>query len=291
MRREGKLPFRPAVVRSRAFTLIELLVVISIIALLVSILLPSLSRARELARKNTCKLSIRSLQIANLQYEAEWKGFYAPAAPLKNNLGRWFARRETAKPDTTPFDIPEGPLLAYLPGQAVRDCPSFKDFDSGFETGCGGFGYNQTFVGTYIKLDGHTTDGQGNYSINGIDSPMQSGNYAESFVSATQTVAFCDTAFASKIHAPVTGLIEYSFCESPRGAMFGETWNAACVKRPSIHFRHMDKANIVWLDAHVSEEDMSFSNNSCGSAYGYAKPIDYDIGFFGPDDYSLFDLE
>lgn len=290
--RGKKSVFHTEDVQARAFTLIELLVVISIIALLVSILLPSLSRAKELARKEVCKTSIRSLQLANEIYQTEYANRYCPAVPGKNNLGRWFGSRLSAGTDNTnPFDIPDGPLLAYLPGRVVRDCPSFKDFDSGFETGCGGFGYNQTFVGSYIKLNGHTSEGWGNYSIDGIDSPTQSGNLADSFTSPTQTVAFCDTAFASKTHAPAKGIIEYSFCEPPRGAMYGETWNTTYPKRPSIHFRHMGMANIAWLDSHISEEEMTFSNNSSGSAYGYAKPIDYHIGFFGPNDYSLFDLE
>ncbi|MBN1942037.1 MAG: type II secretion system protein [Phycisphaerae bacterium] len=50
--------------RSKGFTLIELLVVIAIIALLVSILLPSINRARELAKRAVCKTRIKGLGTA-----------------------------------------------------------------------------------------------------------------------------------------------------------------------------------------------------------------------------------
>jgi prepilin-type N-terminal cleavage/methylation domain-containing protein/prepilin-type processing-associated H-X9-DG protein len=58
----------------RGFTLVELLVVIGIIALLVSILLPALNKARRAAMDMQCLSNLRQVAQASLIYAHDWKG-------------------------------------------------------------------------------------------------------------------------------------------------------------------------------------------------------------------------
>ena len=58
-------------VNAAGFTLVELLVVISIIALLIAILLPSLRRARESAKQTKCLANIRALASGSLVYATD----------------------------------------------------------------------------------------------------------------------------------------------------------------------------------------------------------------------------
>ncbi len=71
----------------RAFTLIELLVVIAIIALLVSILMPSLQKAKELAKDVVCKSNQKSVAYGVLLYAEEHNDIY----PFNLNKARGFA--------------------------------------------------------------------------------------------------------------------------------------------------------------------------------------------------------
>jgi len=64
--------------RTAGFTLIELLVVVAIIALLVTILMPSLNQAKELARRAVCASNLRTYAIAAITFGGEHDG-YLPA--------------------------------------------------------------------------------------------------------------------------------------------------------------------------------------------------------------------
>jgi prepilin-type N-terminal cleavage/methylation domain-containing protein len=66
------VPFRRA--NLSAFTLVELLVVIGIIAVLVSIMLPALSKARDAANKATCLSNLHQISVYLQQYQSRFNG-------------------------------------------------------------------------------------------------------------------------------------------------------------------------------------------------------------------------
>ncbi len=65
---------RDGLMKRQAFTLIELLVVIAVIALLLSILTPSLREAKELARTTVCQSNMKQLGRAGLEFAADNEG-------------------------------------------------------------------------------------------------------------------------------------------------------------------------------------------------------------------------
>ena len=253
--------------RRHGFTLVELLVTAGVVMLLVGILLPGLGRAREQARSTFCQSNIRQLALANGLYAQEFGGVYVPGASgiRQENLHRWHGVRSTTQ---EPFVPSGGPLTAYLgPDGAIQECPTFRPHKPGFETGNGGYGYNNAYVGvqTAMKSNGRV-----------IVISDRAGTVADRIKHPGDTVMFTDSAF-------VNGqLIEYSFAE-PR-------FHPAFASRadPSIHFRHAQHANVAWCDGSVRWE-MRTHTWSSGNYPG--DPDRWGIGWFGEtDDNAWFDL-
>ncbi|MBI1367422.1 MAG: prepilin-type N-terminal cleavage/methylation domain-containing protein [Planctomycetes bacterium] len=64
------------------FTLIELLVVVSIIAMLIAILLPSMAAARETARRVACGSNLHQMHLAHYQWAIDHKGSFVEGQPI-----------------------------------------------------------------------------------------------------------------------------------------------------------------------------------------------------------------
>jgi prepilin-type N-terminal cleavage/methylation domain-containing protein len=121
----------------KGFTLVELLVVIGIIALLISILLPSLSRANDAAKRTKCLAQMRELTSAWTAYSYDNKGWLVD--PFDRPGSGWVTSGNSA------LNISQGVLFPYCPHKAVDHCPadysdhvrsySINDYFRGYEGG------------------------------------------------------------------------------------------------------------------------------------------------------------
>lgn len=233
-------------IMKRGFTLIELLVVVAIIGMIISILIPVVSAARESGRSTYCSNNLRQLYLANDLYAVDHGSYVAAAPEFYENKRRWHGARESLN---EPFNASKGDLAPYLgSSKKPRRCPSFQGFRSdddsnAFEASAGGYGYNAVGVGSRVYIVGANSSG--------YDTGMSPGMIAD----PARTIMFTDAAFGEPRKDPKY-LIEYSFAE-PCYSVNWKGKESSNKLDPSIHFRHRGKANVVWCDGHVSAERMT----------------------------------
>ncbi len=213
--------------RRCAFTLIELLVVVAIIALLISILLPSLSRAREMARASVCTSNMRQLYLAWMYYADAHDGVTCLGRDysfISVELGykyRFWSGGWTLDDE---YDPQGGFLSPYCKNLEVRACPSWPT--EKHMVGSLGIGYNYQYF----------TDGKGNKGEVWTWTPVKE----DKILRPASTVVFADVARNNK---PNPSEIETTYWIFPPKFDY-----------PSFHGRHSGKGNVAWADGHVAWE-------------------------------------
>jgi prepilin-type processing-associated H-X9-DG protein/prepilin-type N-terminal cleavage/methylation domain-containing protein len=220
--------------RRHAFTLIELLAVIAMVTILAAMLLPALGNGRAKAWRVNCAGNLRQLAFASELYWDENGGNCFKCSYGLTNGGQlwWFGWLGNGPEGKRPLDLSAGVLYPYLKGSPVRLCPSL----------------NYALAQFKLKADG-AVYGYG-YNLY-LAAPSVNANQLRA---PSQTTLFADAAQVNDFQPPA----------SPDNPMLEEwyyvSWATNYSSRsyyPNGHFRHSQRANVVFCDGHTAIEAMA----------------------------------
>ena len=244
--------------KRNAFTLVELLVVIGVIALLIGLLLPALSRARQQGRSTVCMSNLRQMATAAFAYANNHRG--------RLPVSVWYTPGRAQAWDLTTLTLPDG-SKQVLPGllwqgetdMAIQQCPEFTGKSNWVSDPYTGYNYNTSYLGGG-QYEPHPEPAR-------ITRPKD----------PVATAVFGDGEYAAGAN---------KFMRAPRHG--GRDGNSSTRVAGTQGFRHLLGTNVAFIDGHAATLRDRFIGYDVG---GQEREISGERFGFLSEDNTLYDLE
>lgn len=203
----------------------------AVMAILLALLLPALGRGRLSAQRVKCVSNLRQLGLAAQMYWDDNGGRCFRYGGVATNGGQlyWFGWIGAGAEGTRTLDLTQGALYPFLQGRGVEVCPSFN------------------YVSTQYKLK--ATGSSYTYGYN-LYLSAPSGSPSRNISRLTRPGAIALMADAAQVNtwqppaSPAHPLLE-EWYYIDRGT-----------NQPNGHFRHAQRANVLFCDGHAGPEKM-----------------------------------